>query len=301
MSETLKDSAPAEARRGVWLAFRELWHVLGMNGDRSVTNRTEERKAFWWAVTGVCLLVTAVNSMNVTSYVHNETPLLAAVIVEGSSWITVMLFCWIPWVAVQIAPVSSPPWRLLSVHVVGALLFSACHVGGFELLRKLGFGLAGHPCRCDAIAAFPYELRKDALGYVLIAALFLIMPRVVRGGASAGAGNSAKSQRVFVIRDGARVTRVKLEDVLAVASAGNYVEFNLKDGRKLLMRSSLSAVEAELEPNGFLRTHRSWLVNAAHVGSLKPEGSGDYGLEVGPLRVPLSRRFPQALAALRAP
>jgi len=89
------------------------------------------------------------------------------------------------------------------------------------------------------------------------------------------------------------------DQVLAIASAGNYVEFVLRDGRKLLMRSPLSALENELSPRGFLRTHRSWLVNAGQVTALKPEGSGDYTVELGSLAAPLSRRFPAALARLR--
>jgi DNA-binding LytR/AlgR family response regulator len=34
--------------------------------------------------------------------------------------------------------------------------------------------------------------------------------------------------------------------------------------------------------------------------ALTPEGSGDYTVELGTLSVPLSRRFPEALAKLRA-
>src|SRR6202023_329638 len=103
----------------------------------------------------------------------------------------------------------------------------------------------------------------------------------------------------FDIRDGAKLTRVRLEEVLAIASAGNYVEFVLRDGRRLLMRSPLSALEDALSPRGFLRTHRSWLVNASQMTALKPEGSGDYTVELGALTAPLSRRFPTALAKLR--
>jgi DNA-binding LytR/AlgR family response regulator len=33
--------------------------------------------------------------------------------------------------------------------------------------------------------------------------------------------------------------------------------------------------------------------------ALKPEGSGDYTVELGSLEAPLSRRFPEALAKLR--
>jgi DNA-binding LytR/AlgR family response regulator len=105
--------------------------------------------------------------------------------------------------------------------------------------------------------------------------------------------------RTFDIRDGAKLTRVRLDDILAIASAGNYVEFVLRDGRRLLMRTPLSALESELGPRGFVRTHRSWLINAERVTALKPEGSGDYAVELETLNVPLSRRFPEALAKLR--
>ncbi len=259
----------------------------------------EQARAFLWGVAGVGLLAAAVNAMNVfTDIGVPGFPPLAAVILEGSSWITVMLFCWIPWLALRVGPLSSrPPWRPIVAHVAGALLFSACHVGGFALLRMLGFWLAGHVYRFGGLGAFEYELRKDVLGYVMIVAVFWIMPRAVRGDAAA---SSADPERMFVIRNGARATRVKIKDILAISSAGNYVEFVLGDGRKILTRSPLSALETELAERGFLRTHRSWLVNAACVTSLAPEGSGDYAVRVGDLTVPLSRRFPRALEALRA-
>ena len=104
----------------------------------------------------------------------------------------------------------------------------------------------------------------------------------------------------FDIRDGAKLTRVRLSEILAVTSAGNYVEFALADGRRLLMRKALAALENDLEGRGFVRTHRSWLVNAARVTALKPEGSGDYEISLGSLEVPLSRRFKPALTKLRA-
>jgi DNA-binding LytR/AlgR family response regulator len=78
------------------------------------------------------------------------------------------------------------------------------------------------------------------------------------------------------------------------------VEFLLSDGRRPLMRGSLGGVEAELTPSGFVRTHRSWLVNSARVTGLRPEGSGDYVVELGAMEVPLSRRWREALDVLRA-
>ena len=94
-------------------------------------------------------------------------------------------------------------------------------------------------------------------------------------------------------------TRVQLSQILAITAAGNYVEFALEDGRKLLMRSSLAGVENDLTPRGFVRTHRSWLVNTARVTELSPDGSGDYTVSLTTMKAPLSRRFPEALAKLR--
>ena len=145
------------------------------------------------------------------------------------------------------------------------------------------------------VAGFEYETSRNvfayigALGAFWFAARFLERPQVLPAG-----------KRLFDIRDGARLVRVPIHDILAIASAGNYVEFVLRDGRRPMMRKPISALEAELAADGFVRTHRSWLVNAMQVTGLMPEGSGDYKVEIGSVNVPLSRRFPDALAKLRA-
>ena len=41
-------------------------------------------------------------------------------------------------------------------------------------------------------------------------------------------------------------------------------------------------------------------MNGKKVTTLKPDGSGDYTVELGRQAVPLSRRFPDALTKLRA-
>jgi DNA-binding LytR/AlgR family response regulator len=93
---------------------------------------------------------------------------------------------------------------------------------------------------------------------------------------------------------------VAAADILAIASAGNYVEILLADGRKIMMRATLSGMLAEPALAAFLRVHRSWIVNPASVRGITPEGSNDFSLTlVGGAAVPLSRRYPEALAQLR--
>nr|WP_240902791.1 LytTR family DNA-binding domain-containing protein [Caulobacter sp. SLTY] len=125
---------------------------------------------------------------------------------------------------------------------------------------------------------------------------WLVRERIL--GRSTPAASKAEPA-TFDIRDGAKLVRAAVSDILAVSSAGNYAEFHLADGRKPLMRASLASLETKLAQHGFVRTHRSWLVNAARVTELKHEGSGDYAVTLGGVVAPLSRRFPDALARLR--
>ncbi|HSM96148.1 MAG TPA: LytTR family DNA-binding domain-containing protein [Rhizomicrobium sp.] len=244
-------------------------------------------------------LVAAINTINVITATREipQAGLAGPVVWEGSSWISLMAFFWLPWIGYRLAPPSvRPRWKLL-VHIPIAFLFSLAHVWGFVLVRELVYWLAGdHYSFGSFWPNFFYELRKDALGYALFVAGFAAIEHLLR---QQQLIETPGQTLTFDIRDGAKLNRVRLEEVLAVASAGNYVEFVLRDGRKLLMRSPLSALENELGPRGFLRTHRSWLVNARAMTALKPEGSGDYTVELGSLEAPLSRRFPDALAKLR--
>ncbi|HWG80686.1 MAG TPA: LytTR family DNA-binding domain-containing protein [Stellaceae bacterium] len=244
--------------------------------------------------------VGAVNAINVITTHHDEPRygLAAPIIWEGTSWVTFITFLFIAWLAYRIAPPAvRPRWKLL-VHAPAVALFSLGHVAGFIALRKLIYWLGGASYHYGALFGnFAYELGKDAFGYVLFVAALALIEHLLRQPSPV---ETPTRTPTFDIRDGAKLTRVRLDHILAVASAGNYVEFVLAGGRRLLMRAPLTAIERELGSRGFLRTHRSWLVNAAQVTALRPEGSGDYAVELGSVTVPLSRRFPEALARLRS-
>ncbi|MBN9543997.1 MAG: response regulator transcription factor [Alphaproteobacteria bacterium] len=268
---------------------------LGAGGALSGTDgRT--RLTLLYSFAAIAILVAAVNTINVISAEESGHSLVEPVIWEGSSWLSLLAFLWIPWMAWRWAPPSvRPRWKLI-LHAPAALAFSVAHVGGFDLLRILVYRMAGAHYAVGPFATrLQFEMRKDVLGYALFIGLFSLIDHLLRR-----PDVTPSEPTTFDIRDGAKLTRVKMEEILAVTSAGNYVEFILGDGRRLLMRAPLRSVEEELAPRGFVRTHRSWLVNAGKVTTLKPEGSGDYTVELGKQSVPLSRRFPDALAKLRA-
>ena len=90
---------------------------------------------------------------------------------------------------------------------------------------------------------------------------------------------------------------VDANDILSVSAAGNYVEYQLTEGRNHLVRATLLSQEARLVPLGIVRVHRSRLINLKRVVALQGRPSGDFEirLDTGEI-VAGSRRFKSAVA-----
>lgn len=216
---------------------------------------------------------------------------------EGSSAIGYLLFAPLAYLAARLAPARPGRWlRFLLVHPPASVMFSCLHVLAMSLIRIPVYALAGQHYR-GPLFPFLFEYRKDIPAYVIIAGLIWLIGEMEQRRAPP----TRPAPPTFDIRDGSRLIRAPPAEIIAIASAGNYVEVMLADGRRPLMRSTLAQAEAALSPHGFVRTHRSWLVNAARVRELEAQGSGDFSLRLdGGLQAPLSRRFPAALQRLRA-
>lgn len=66
-------------------------------------------------------------------------------------------------------------------------------------------------------------------------------------------------------------------DVVVALAQGNYVALVHKSGT-YLVRETIAAVEQKLAPFGFVRIHRSILVNAARAKDLRRDHTGTYVL-----------------------
>lgn len=102
----------------------------------------------------------------------------------------------------------------------------------------------------------------------------------------------------LVVRSVGNIERVAVADLLWLASAGNYVELHL-DGRRLLHRATLGALEERLPPGAFMRVHRTALVRPAEIASLTVVGDGAYTATLrNGQTVPVSERHVAAVRAL---
>ena len=70
-----------------------------------------------------------------------------------------------------------------------------------------------------------------------------------------------------------------LADILAVQAEGNYVSLRPRTNPYLL-HESLSSMAAKLRPYGFIRIHRSVVVNISAVEEIQPLPTGEYRLRV---------------------
>lgn len=66
-----------------------------------------------------------------------------------------------------------------------------------------------------------------------------------------------------------------------------------------LIRKTLSAFEAELDPRQFIRIHRSHIVNASRIKELRPQGQGEYSVVLNDgTELKLSKTYKDRVAAL---
>ena len=79
----------------------------------------------------------------------------------------------------------------------------------------------------------------------------------------------------FVVRSGGKVTFVRAQEVDWIDAAGNYVRLH-SGGRQHLVRETMKSIETRLDPEIFVRVHRSAIVNIDRVASLEPYFHGEY-------------------------
>jgi two-component system LytT family response regulator len=108
------------------------------------------------------------------------------------------------------------------------------------------------------------------------------------------------AERLLVADDG-RSLFVRTADVEWIEAARNYVRLHAGP-RSYVLRTTLAALEAQLDRERFRRTGRSALVNVDRVREVQPWFHGDaiVILESG-ARVPLSRRYRSNLLGAAVP
>jgi two-component system LytT family response regulator len=89
-----------------------------------------------------------------------------------------------------------------------------------------------------------------------------------------------------------------LAEIVAVQAEGNYVSLQHRS-KPYLLHESLSSMAEKLKPYGFIRIHRSIVVNTSAVVEIQPLPTGEYRLrERGGKEYLVTRRYKDSLRSL---
>ncbi len=200
---------------------------------------------------------------------------------------------------------ANRPFTVGAAVVALVFAYSALHIIGMGLLRELAYGLAGWKYAFPWSQEIPYEVRKDLFGFLALAVIFWFAERPARAALTQAeeaapkvtAGTPAKPE--LWLRDGRVSILIDPRKIVSVTSAGNYVEYELMEQRRHLIRATLQAEEARLAPFGIARVHRSRLLNLKRIVALQWRPSGDFEVRLDTGEIVFgSRRFKAAVAGI---
>jgi two-component system LytT family response regulator len=101
-------------------------------------------------------------------------------------------------------------------------------------------------------------------------------------------------ERIFIKTDG-RVFFLQTADIDWIEAEGNYVKLHTAS-KPYLLRESISSLEAQLDPKGFARIHRSTIVNLCRIKELQSWSHGEYRVILHDgTKLMLSRNYRDAL------
>ena len=218
-------------------------------------------------------------------------------IVPGMAWFTGRHpFRWSGW--------SRQLLRYFGASIVVCLL----HVLGMVALRKLayaGMGMAYEfgPWPRELLYEYLNDVRSFAY-IVLMMEAYRVLLRRWQGEASllTAPEEGPALERVerperLLVRKLGREFLVAAADIEWLQAAGNYVNLRVR-GHDYPLRSTIAGIETQLDPERFVRIHRSYIVNLGQVASIEPLDSGDARVHLHDATVlPCSRRYRAGLRA----
>ena len=197
---------------------------------------------------------------------------------EFSSSLILVLLAPLVGMAVRRWPFEGPGfWTSLAVHIALTLPFALIHVFGIWAIRQGVYALTGSDYDFFGSGlglTILYEWRKDVITYAIFVGVF-VAAYWLESRLSA-ARPQLPPERIEV-REGGRTLFYSPADILYLEAAGNYVEIHTATGVHFV-RATLASWQQTLSAAGFVRVHRSRLVNRKHIAAIEPNGSGDFEL-----------------------
>jgi hypothetical protein len=197
------------------------------------------------------------------------------------------------------------PWHLLAT-IPYSLVHVLCMVGLRHLVYEVN---GGHYDFGNWPRELFYEYLKDARTYAAILCivyLYRLLLLRLQGEArlltAPDAGppvDAVERPERFLVRKVGAEFLVAAREIEWLEAAENYVNLHVR-GRVYPLRSTMTAIQERLDPQRFVRVHRSYIVNLDFLVQIEPLDTGDARLLLKDgTHVPCSRRYRAALRGER--
>jgi hypothetical protein len=288
-----------------------------MSSDRPSLLERYLRHARAWEVTlwVVNALFTAtVNGVVVLMDLHRHS--LEFAWWEPFTWEFTSILVLVALIPAQLAFERRFPLRLgvlrrhLPWHLLATVPYCLTHVLAMVGLRELVYDAnGGHYNFGHWPRELLYEYLKDARTYAAVLSivyLYRLLLLRLQGEArlltapDAGPPVEAveRPERFLVRKVGAEFL-VAARDIEWLEAAENYVNLHVR-GRVYPLRSTMTAIQERLDPQRFVRVHRSYIVNLDFLVQIEPLDTGDARLLLKDgTHIPCSRRYRAALRGER--
>jgi hypothetical protein len=204
-------------------------------------------------------------------------------------------------------PITWATWRINIIrHFLASMVFSAFKVGGTIVLRKIAYAVErGHYDTSLVPSGIGYDYLPDARLYLIFLAgmyAYRFILSQLHGEARTFAQpdvglpvESLERPQRFMVRKLGKEFLIAAAEVEWLEAQGNYINLQVR-GRAYPLRSTMTAVQSLLDPEKFVRVHRSHIINLDFLLEIEPLDTGDARLKLrdGTL-VSCSRTYRDAL------
>lgn len=96
-------------------------------------------------------------------------------------------------------------------------------------------------------------------------------------------------EKKLILRTAESIYVKSTADIISFQSDGSYTQINLPEGKKIIVSKALKEFDELLNGHGFLRTHKSHLINIDHIDRFH-KGDGGYIVMKDGSTIPVSQR-----------
>jgi len=246
-------------------------------GDSTAPRRSAESASAspWKPVIGVCLLA-AIMASAIAWRVAGRP--------GAPSFMPVLLWqvaVWLPWVGYFYAAgflarradlARDRTLFSIFLHTLAALAVAVSHLAWYSQVSEFGSPLKGLPGTKFGVYAFffVFWFLIDLLLYSAVLVAHGYGVAAPDSEAASGTAEPVGGDKRFVVRRGRSRHVVRAAEIRWIEAQGYYAALHTGSG-SYLTRQSLAKLEGELDPERFIRIHRSTIVNVGNIAGLKTD------------------------------